>query len=667
MIEYELNDAYKKISNSIESQFHDEIYSKISNRITRLEEPIDEKVSECIRDFGISEDFSIRQRDITEMLDDATYQFRRSIAKRKEEIEELFQSFYIGLKNVVSKDISKTDKTKLLARYVDDLKYNVSSLHNNARNSVEFFDDLDMYFRRRSGNDDFYYEMRTYLNREKEKFVEKYLEEINDVLKSSLKRAQDDIDNYVLPHINKEERKKEEKEQEQANNGAITKKLSDGSIISPYLSLDISNFRTNKEFNNTIASLIHSIMYMDLYRDKKSANNLTKKFAESISVCSTSEDFNKLDELLKKLSDMGGYASEFYLAMAPIINQNGKDQAIKYLENIKALPVTKKHIDGSITSPYLSVDISNFSSNKELNNTIASLIHYIVYMDLFRSQNAKENLKNKFDLSFSACKTSEDFNKLDELLKKLSDMGGYASKFYLEVSPLIKEKEASCLEIENKESVEMPEEIVQQTEIVDENKIKTDEVKTDVVEDKKEEQPMNNTKKSVYYEISDQFTKGIETIINQKIHFLERHQLSMKLHDISFMQAREMDEVSTKNLNAIAEMYQMKKETREEDSNLLLDNFVAYVENCMKKDYASNVFEDVAKKIMNNNDLWLTFEQMEQINNLAVESKNNFNLYMRNELISMQKETLEKANKYFGIVYPTSNDEVLEENKGHKI
>ena len=290
-----------------------------------------------------------------------------------------------------------------------------------------------------------------------------------------------------------------------------------------------------------------------------------------------------------------------------------------------------------------------------------------MYMDLYRSQNSNENLKNKYTLSFLACKTSEDFNKLDELLKKLSDMGGYASKFYLAVSPSIKEKAASCLERENKESVEMPEEIAQQTEIVDENKIETDEVKTEVVEDKKEEQPMNKAKKSVYYEIADQFTKGIETIINQNIHFLERHNVSLKLHDISFMQAREIDEASNKMLNAIAEMYQMKKETREEDSNLLLDNFVGYVENCMKKDYASNVFEDVSKKIMNNNDLWLTFEQMEQINSLTEESKNNFNLYMRNQLMSMQNETLEKAKKYFGIVYPTNNDEVLEENKGHKI
>ena len=40
---------------------------------------------------------------------------------------------------------------------------------------------------------------------------------------------------------------------------------------------------------------------------------------------------------------------------------------------------------------------------------------------------------------------------------------------------------------------------------------------------------------------------------------------------------------------------------------------------------------------------------------------------MNSQIQEFYKETLESANKHFGIVYPENNQETLEEDKGHRM
>ena len=89
MENYELSVAYKLLLGFIDTQFNKEVYKKISNRFTQLEEELLEKTYEGISQYGFSSNFSVRQVDIKMMLENASYDFNTSISLHKEELENL--------------------------------------------------------------------------------------------------------------------------------------------------------------------------------------------------------------------------------------------------------------------------------------------------------------------------------------------------------------------------------------------------------------------------------------------------------------------------------------------------------------------------------------------------------------------------------------------------
>ncbi len=101
--------------------------------------------------------------------------------------------------------------------------------------------------------------------------------------------------------------------------------------------------------------------------------------------------------------------------------------------------VTKKTDDGSIYSPYFNVKDS-FEKLNALSLTSRSLVTYIAFMDLYRSEESRKFLETRFFEVLSLCETTDDFKKVTELLKNLADIGGYAVEFYSYANTKINQK-----------------------------------------------------------------------------------------------------------------------------------------------------------------------------------------------------------------------------------
>ena len=661
MIEYELNESYKKLINSIEAIFHDEIYSKLTTRIVKLEEPIIQKIDEVIGHTGafFSDDFRITKREIKNIIEDSTNDFKKELVKLKEQIEGMLQSFYVSIQDIMKKEIPKDEKFRLLARHTDDLKINISSLNKKIDESLSFFDELVSYFKKNSGNDDYSYEMKQFLNQEKQQFKKKYVETIAYVIGDVVRKVNKDVDNLVVPYINKEQRAKEEKEAE-------TEKVEQPKIdVKGKILFRIRDIVIPKIKNSKVVDTKEFVDYTHEVGLEYINNIINITGLENSNVNIMILRQNLLLNLMNQIENceevLNGFFQQYYNSLLSKISNMENDELT--INNF--LVDCYKDADEALRK----LDYSSNYFNTETTKFINSAREFLNEEQIEKINKLSEDYKVNFNKAM--------YNVIDNLAKTNTEKIGDIKIIKQET-----EKEDTLVDsnvmnngVQNQEIPNNESELKNDNPSIIEEKKQTEpivveesvESKTEVVEDKKQEQPKANNKKRGFTEGADQFIKGIEEITNQHIHFLKRHDLALKLHDISFMQVKEIDETSSKMLYAIAEMYQMKKETLVEDSNLLMENYSSFIESCLQKDYAKNVFEDVVKKIMNNNDNWLTFEQMDELTNLAEEYKNNFNLYMKNEIIAMQKETFEKANRHFGIVYPGNNEETLEENKGHKI
>ena len=537
MENYELNVGYKKLSSFIDSQFSEKIYKKISNRFIQLEENLLEKTYEGVSQYGFSNDFSVRQIDIKIMLENAENDFNTSMSVLKNEIDNIFVSFYVGLSKTMAEDFDENEKRRYLGLYIEYAKENLNSLYNKINDSFDFFDELDRYFKNHSGSDDFCDEMHSFLKTEKEKLLNNYMESVKYIIKTCKTKANSDIETHILPHLNK-------KTQEKDKNAPVTKQFKDGTVTSQYLSVDISMFKYDKELLSAITSLSHAIVFMDLFRDKKRNEILKEKYIETINTCKTSEDFKNLDELLEKLSSIGGIANIFY----------------------------------STVSQFIKAKITIYSENEKQKQEVA-----------------------------------------------------------------VEEKETTVNNVVNvQEPINEPQN----------------------VEEKKEEQQKTNEKNVNFYEVVNQFAKEIESITNKPIDFYKKQELISRLRNFWSIKTKDIEQVSEIMLNSIAENYQIQNPTFKDVSNLLMDQFSNYIEINMQKDHANNVFDNFVERILKDNNLDWSVE--DSLSAVASEYKKNFNLYMNIQIRELQRETIEKANKYFGIVYPDNNQETLEEDKGHK-
>lgn len=215
MIEYELNGAYRKLINTVDREFDEDVFSSVTKKLNGMFDKIKEQVDYCIRFDRISPDFNIRQRDIEDIIENSKYSYKRIISKYKEEVVEACKNLYTAMQEIIRMTATKDEKNKLIARYIDVYKSSISSIHKKSQNySIELYDDLDIYFRKNSGNDDIYYEMKDFLKRDKEKFIEFYSETIKSVLIIANKKLVADLENIILPHLNKEEKIEEEKQEQ---------------------------------------------------------------------------------------------------------------------------------------------------------------------------------------------------------------------------------------------------------------------------------------------------------------------------------------------------------------------------------------------------------------------------------------------------------------------
>ena len=110
MIEYELNDSYRKLINTIDKGFNEVIFSGIKKR---LNEVYDKKIylfQDLTKYYRISSDFNIRKRQIEDIIEKSKSSYKKAIAGYREEAFEACRNFYNAIKEIVKTPLPKDQK-----------------------------------------------------------------------------------------------------------------------------------------------------------------------------------------------------------------------------------------------------------------------------------------------------------------------------------------------------------------------------------------------------------------------------------------------------------------------------------------------------------------------------------------------------------------------------
>ena len=391
MIEYELNDAYRKLINTVDREFDEDVFSSVSKKLNGMFDKIKEQVDYCIRFDRISPDFNIRQRDIEDIIENSKYSYKKIIAKYKEEVVEACKNLYTAMQEIIRTSATNDEKNKLIARYIDEYKFSISSIHKKSQNySIELYDDLDVYFRRNSGNDDIYYEMKDFLKRDKEKFVEFYSETIKSVLVIANKKLVADLENIVLPHLNKEEKVEEEKKEQIEKEAPIQNQ--------------VPNVITNTETKENVASNQEKVSKYSFKQDAKMFVNTVKIIIKKdIPEWMERQLASELDHILypnyAKVDQMG-------MEIALKIQQLRKTDRNNYVNDSYQL----------LEDYYIFYD--NFKKQEYDNNLFNSFLFDTLHINVENlNQQEREvltNLINQYKKNFNAFL----FSKIDEIYYK---------------------------------------------------------------------------------------------------------------------------------------------------------------------------------------------------------------------------------------------------------
>lgn len=637
MIQDELNQRYKKLISFIEREISDELLKNVQKQLNNSAYNLEEQIDYCIRNYGMPIDSNLRKRNIEQIIEDGIYPLKKKLTQYRDLMTDACKEFYTGLLDVVQRAGTKEEKFKLAQRYIDGFNEKARSILRKSQNEeIEFYDELDTYFRRNLGDDNFYYEIKDHLKRDQNKFVNFYGQSIDTLMKSTTKLIGEDIQNLVVPHIQKEAKLAEEKQKEQ-----VEVKQNENTDVSSNTSVE----ETKAEKTNTF-----------------DYDALAKKYANKNSFFDAEiKQFVQIIESItnKEVKFLFGHNLSMKLYTSWLDSKNEIEiYSNKIIDNIAMMYQMKQEnriLESNKLLDNYSAYIENYKQKDYANNGFGDAVELIINSNSLNQQEIDnlrklaDEYKTKYNL-FIQSKINDMYNKSLETVKRHFDIN-YSNDAKEEIEV---KKEINNPAVETTvEKVSEPVEVVETTkeEVKEENKNQID-------------SKIENKNKN-FLEGTKQFVESIKGIINKDVHFLKRHDLDVKLSDIWFKQVREIDDFSHKTLIPIAEMYQMRKESLVDDANLLLENYSIFIQNCKQKDYSNGAFHDFVNEIMNDN--FSNQEEIDALIDLADEYKKQYNLFIYNKIDAMYKDTLEKANRHFGISYLSGESEELEENKGHKI
>ena len=216
----------------------------------------------------------------------------------------------------------------------------------------------------------------------------------------------------------------------------VSKFLSEGVVESAYYDVEYrpSQDSSNFDLNLACSNILGSLALADITRCEQQIKDVHDDFLKALSYCKTDEEIENLSTFLKIVSEVGGYASTFYLDVITLVNRENVEAAKKNLQEEKEKPVSKFIGKGTLESPYLNIncDISKEGSNSSLDSKCYTFLVSLACADVVRKEIQMKDAYEDFLKVLSLCSTSEDIVKFDNLLYEASSIGGYANKFYNE-------------------------------------------------------------------------------------------------------------------------------------------------------------------------------------------------------------------------------------------
>lgn len=114
MIEYELNDSYRKLINTIDKGFNEVIFSGIKKRLNKVYDKIIYLFQDLTKYYRISSDFNIRKGQIEDIIEKSKSSYKKAIAGYREEAFEACRNFYNAIKEIVKIPLPKDEKNKII-------------------------------------------------------------------------------------------------------------------------------------------------------------------------------------------------------------------------------------------------------------------------------------------------------------------------------------------------------------------------------------------------------------------------------------------------------------------------------------------------------------------------------------------------------------------------
>ena len=205
-----------------------------------------------------------------------------------------------------------------------------------------------------------------------------------------------------------------------------------------------TNYKGNYNLDLQCSSILTYMALADLYRTNETFKTVREAFLKALSECKNEEEIKGFAQFMRKVSQIGGYATEFYNNNASLLNSNGiihAQKAVSAIEEEKKKPVSKLD-DHGIESKYFDVKYrpTAFKENFELDLKCSYLLTYMALADATRRQKQIDSLMYHFSEALTLCKTPNELVKLRTFMGIAAKQGGYASEFLQQVNDLISEK-----------------------------------------------------------------------------------------------------------------------------------------------------------------------------------------------------------------------------------
>ena len=243
-------------------------------------------------------------------------------------------------------------------------------------------------------------------------------------------RYNGDFHAYVRDNVNLDN-KQEAIETENKGEEKVSSKIEDG-IESKYFSIKYRPSVNGENFDLDLkcSSLLTYFALADISRKESSIELLKNNFHICLSLCKTKEEAENFAIFLKKTSDIGGYASTFYLESIDLVNN--KVEELSQINQNNNNGKVSFIADNNIKSGYLNIQDKILFKDKYIIELCNVFLNCMAVADFSREKDDIARVVRTFNLILYKCKTDEDYINFRSLLSQLASVGGYAVEFYNE-------------------------------------------------------------------------------------------------------------------------------------------------------------------------------------------------------------------------------------------